>query len=242
VKLDVVTSHDAAAGRVADELAATLAAGARVLALPTGRTMVAVYEALVRRPIDWSRLATFNLDEFASVGPSHPGSYRAYMDAHLFNRVALPASAIEFLRGDAPDIEAECARYEAALAAAGGLDLALLGIGANGHIGFNEPADALRAETHVVSLHEATRRANADRFGHDWRQVPAQALTLGMRRLLQARRVIVVASGQSKAEAVAAAVHGPLTTRCPASWLQVHPDATLVVDVEAAPFLSGPAR
>lgn len=232
--VDILTSHEAAAARAADLVAGALAGTARVIGLPTGRTMDAVYDALVERPIDWARLRTFNIDEFATIPASHPGSFRAYMDARVFGRVPLPAAAIEFLRGDVTDIAAECARYEVALSDAGGLDVALLGLGANGHVGFNEPAASLHAETHVVTLHEATRRASAYRFGGDWKRVPGQALTIGMRRLLQARRVVVVATGAAKADAVAAMCHGPLTTRCPASWLQVHTDITLVVDTEAA--------
>lgn len=232
--VEVLASHEAVATRAADLVAAALADTARVIALPTGRTVEAVYDALVERPLDWSHLTTFNIDEFAGIPPSHPGSFRAYMNARLFERVALPAASIEFLRGDAADLEAECARYEAALSRAGGLDLALLGLGANGHIGFNEPAESLRAETHVATLHEATRRGSADRFGDDWRQVPAQALTIGMGHLLRSRRIIVVATGAAKADAVAAIRQGPMTTQCPASWLQVHRDVTLVVDTEAA--------
>lgn len=240
--IEVLDAHDAAAARAADLVAAAVDAGARVLALPTGRTMMAVYDALVQRPIDWQRLTTFNLDEFATLAPSHPGSFRAYMEAQLFGRVPLPASAIEFLRGDAADLEAECSRYEAAIDAAGGLDLALLGLGTNGHVAFNEPAEVLHAGIHVETLLEATRRANAGDFAGEWRAVPAQALTIGMRHLLQARRLVVVATGPSKAEVVAAAFAGPLTTRCPASWLQTHRDVTLVLDAAAARGLGSTGR
>lgn len=232
--VEILATHDDVATRAADLVAASLADTARVIALPTGRTVEAVYEALVDRRIDWSRLTTFNVDEFAGIPPSHPGSFRAYMNAQLFGRVALPAASIEFLRGDAADLDAECTRYEAALSQAGGLDLALLGLGANGHIGFNEPGESLRVETHVTTLHEATRRGNADRFGDDWRRVPTHALTIGMGHLLRSRRIIVVATGAAKADVVAAIRQGPLTTQCPASWLQVHRDVTLVVDAAAA--------
>lgn len=223
--------HDAATARVTALVsAAILDTPSLVLGLPTGRTPKALYAALAAARLDWSRARTFNLDEFATLAPGHPGSFRAFMDEHLFRHVNLPSSAIGFLQGDAADATQECARYEAAIAGAGGIDLLLVGLGGNGHIGFNEPGESLRAETHVVPLHESTRRANAYRFGGDWRAVPASALTIGMRQVLSARRVVLLATGASKADVVAAMLDGPLTTRCPASWLQAHPDVTFVLD------------
>jgi glucosamine-6-phosphate deaminase len=235
VTVERVADHDAATRRVAEiVVAAVVHTPTLVLGLPTGRTPIGVYRRLASAPVDWSRVRTFNLDEFLGLPSSHPGSFRAYMEEHFFAPVGLRPSAIEFLRGDAPDLEAECRRYDAALAAAGGLGLLLLGVGANGHIAFNEPAATLIAGTHVATLTEATRRASADRFGGDWRQVPPRALTLGMRSLLGAARIVVTATGADKAAVVSAAFAGPLTTSCPASWLQVHPAVTLVVDAAAA--------
>lgn len=229
--LYLVDDHDAATARVTALVSAAIRERpSLVLGLPTGRTPLALYAALGAAALDWSGVRTFNLDEFATLAPDHPGSFRAFMDEHLFRHVNLPPAAIGFLRGDAPDSAAECARYEAAIAAAGGVDLLLLGLGGNGHVGFNEPGESLRADTHVVPLHESTRRANAERFGGDWRAVPASALTMGMRQVLSARRVVMMATGASKADAVAAMLDGPLTTRCPASWLQAHPDVTFVLD------------
>ncbi|MEP7116275.1 MAG: glucosamine-6-phosphate deaminase [Acidobacteriota bacterium] len=208
-----------------------------VLGLPTGRTPVALYAALVAAGLDWSQVRTFNLDEFAHLPPGDAGSFRSFMDAHLFSKVNLAPANIGFLRGDAADERAECARYEQAIQRAGGIDLLLLGLGANGHIGFNEPGPELQAPTHPVSLHGSTRLANADRFGGDPARVPERALTIGMGQVLRARHVVLMATGAAKEAAVAAMTSGPLTTGCPASWLQVHPDLTLVLDREAAAAL-----
>lgn len=205
-----------------------------VLGLPTGRTPLGLYAALVAARLDWSRCRTFNLDEFATLPPGHPGLFRTYMDEQFFTHVNLAPAAIGFLRGDTENDASECARYDDAVAAAGGIDLLLLGLGANGHIGFNEPGESLTAATHAVQLHESTRRANADAFGGDWRRVPERALTMGMRQVLSARQVVMLATGPSKAGAVAAMLDGPLSTWCPASWLQTHPAATVVIDRAAA--------
>ncbi len=229
--LHLVDDHDAATACVTTLVSSAIrATPSLVLGLPTGRTPMGLYRALRTAGLDWSRVRTFNLDEFSTLGPEHPGSFRAFMDEHLFRHVNLAPASIGFLRGDAADGAAECARYDAAIAAAGGIDLLLVGLGGNGHIGFNEPGESLRADTHVVALHESTRRANAERFAGDWQAVPASALTMGMRQVLSARRVVMMATGASKAEAVAAMLDGPLTTRCPASWLQTHPDVTFVLD------------
>jgi glucosamine-6-phosphate deaminase len=181
---------------------------------------------------------TFNLDEFEGLPPDHPGSFRAFMHEHLFSRVPLRPEHIGFLRGDTGAPEAECARYERAIDQAGGIDLLVLGLGTNGHIGFNEPGPALHAPTHAVTLHSSTRANNADRFGGDPAHVPPRALTLGMRHVLGARRIVVLATGASKARAVAGMVAGPLTTACPGSWLQVHPAVTAVIDRDAAAQLA----
>ncbi len=236
--ITVCADHADASARASAIVADALRAQpALVLGLPTGRTPVALYAALVAARLDWATARTFNLDEFVGVPPRDPGSFRAFMDEHLFVRVNLPPAQIGFLRGDVVDEAGECARYERAIRAAGGLDLLVLGLGANGHIGFNEPGPELRAGTHAVALHASTRAANADRFGGDPARVPARALTMGMGHVLRARRILMVATGPAKAEAVAALTRGPLTTMCPASWLQVHPGVTLLVDRAAAAHL-----
>jgi glucosamine-6-phosphate deaminase len=181
---------------------------------------------------------TFNLDEFDGVSPEHTGSFRRYMEQHLFAAVGLPASQIGFLRGDTGDAAAECARYDQAIASAGGIDLLVCGLGANGHIGFNEPGPVLWGPTHVAALHPETRAANATCFGGAVDAVPARALTMGMTAILQARRILVLATGRSKAAAVAAMHHGPLTTTLPASWLQVHAAVDVLLDPAAATALA----
>lgn len=243
--VEVCADHAEASERAFAVVAATLRAQPRlVLGLPTGHTPVALYARLAAAGLDWSRARTFNLDEFSGVAPGSPGSFRAFMDQHLFSRVNLAPDHIGFLRGDTGDDAAECARYEAAIAAAGGLDLLVLGLGANGHIGFNEPASALHAATHAAVLHASTRAASADWFGGDAARVPAHALTIGMGQVLRAKAVLMIATGSSKASAVAAMTGGPLTTSCPASWLQVHPATTLILDAAAAADMTGavPAR
>jgi glucosamine-6-phosphate deaminase len=213
-----------------------------VLGLPTGRTPIRLYHDLgalhAKGQADFSRVTTFNLDEFLGVPPEHPGSYRTFMQAHFFSRVNIPASHINMLNGVAPDPLAECIRYERAIAAAGGLDLQLLGIGTNGHIGFNEPARELTGSTHRVVLKSSTRHSNAALFGGNEADVPREALSMGMATILRARRIILIATGKSKAACVERAVHGPITTRMPASFLQLHRDVELMLDEAAAGLLS----
>ena len=212
-----------------------------VLGLPTGRTPLGLYRELRSRSqgdrVDWSRVRTFNLDEFAGLGREDPNSYRAFMHAELFDRVSIDPGNIGFLDGAAPDLPGECRRYDAAIEAAGGIDLQILGIGANGHIGFNEPADGLCASTHIAELERESREANAQRFGGDWRNVPERALSMGMSTILNARRIVLIATGEEKAEIVHNMIEGLITTRLPASILQVHPRVTVMLDPGAAKHL-----
>ena len=209
-----------------------------VLGLPTGRTPVALYQELTalvsRGRVSFAAVTTFNLDEFLGIGPEHPGSYRHFMDAHLFDRVDPPPFRVNFLRGDASDPEEECARYEQLIAQAGGIDVQILGVGTNGHIGFNEPAATLQARTHRVQLRPETRRSNAALFGNDPQAVPAEALSMGMATILLARSIVLLATGRTKAGCIARALRGPVTTALPASFLQLHPSVDIVVDAAAA--------
>lgn len=238
MKLVVCDSVDA----VADEAAAFVAAAVvshpdLVVGLPTGRTPLGLYSRLRHRALDWSRVRTFNMDEFAGVAPDDARSFRAFMHEHLFGALHLRPEQMGFLSGTAADLEEECTRYDRAMSDIGGLDLLVSGIGANGHVAFNEPGPLLRAPTHIATLHASTRLANAALFGGDVAAVPVRALTIGMAAILQARRVLVIATGAAKAHAVAAMVRGPLTTMAPASWLQVHPAVKVILDRAAASAL-----
>jgi len=238
LKLTVFKDERTLARTLAVQIAASLGnTPDLVLGLPTGRTPVRTYHELgtlhAHGQADFSRATTFNLDEFLGIGPDHPGSYRAFMQEHLFSRVNLQPGKINVLNGAAPDPEAECARYEQAIADAGGIGLQLLGIGTNGHIGFNEPARELAARTHRVTLKESTRRSNAALFGAAGK-VPAEALSMGMATILQARRIVLVATGKSKARCIDRVVTGPITTKLPASFLQLHPNVEIMLDEAAA--------
>ena len=206
-----------------------------VLGLPTGRTPLGLYRELRERsrPGDWSGIRTFNLDEFVGLEAGDPHSYRSYMQAELFSHVSIDPAHIEFLNGRAADLRAECRRYEAAIDEAGGIDLQILGIGANGHIGFNEPADGLCAHTHVAELEQETRESNAQRFGGDWQHVPARALSMGMATILGAEEIVLIATGREKADAVRGMIEGLITPRLPASFLQVHRNVTVMLDRHA---------
>jgi len=205
-----------------------------VLGLPTGRTPLALYQELIRitgdERVDWSGVRTFNLDEFVHLGPGDRGSYRTFMEERFFKHLNIPPANIGFLDGRAPDLDAECERYERAVTAAGGIDLMMLGIGVNGHIGFNEPSESLVARTHRVTLDEPTRAANALWFDGDVQRVPREALTMGMGTILQAREIVLIASGEAKGEAVTALLRGGVTTRFPASFLQLHPRVQVMLD------------
>lgn len=239
----VFPSEKAAAAALARQIADRLKAKPDlVLGLPTGRTPIPLYRELVALhrcgEADFSRAATFNLDEFVGVGPEHPGSYRHFMQQHLFAHINLPPERIGFMNGLAANADAECARYEGTIRDAGGIDVMLLGIGTNGHIGFNEPARELQARSHRVTLHGTTRRANASLFGNDPSRVPLAALSMGMATILDAREIVLLAMGKSKARCVERVVSGPLTTRVPASFLQLHRRVALVLDRPAASSLS----
>ena len=209
-----------------------------VLGLPTGRTPIPMYRALTRLHrqgrADFSRATTFNLDEFVGLTPDHPGSYHSFMRTHLFAHVNLNPGRTHLPDGAARSAAGAARRYDALIAAAGGLDVAVLGIGANGHIGFNEPARALPAGTNVVRLTRQSRASNAAAFGGVTARVPSQAISMGVGTILSARHVVLLATGASKAAIVKRALRGPVTTTVPASLLQLHPRAVVVLDRAAA--------
>jgi glucosamine-6-phosphate deaminase len=248
VRIQVFPDARTLAGALADVLASALVdCPELVLGLPTGRTPVLLYAELAARAragsLDMTRATTFNLDEFLGVPASDPGSYRQFMETHLFRHAGIDPRRINFLDGAARDVPAECQRYEDAIVAAGGIGLQVLGIGSNGHIGFNEPGPALAARTHRVTLKPETRRANAGLFGGDLSRVPVEALSMGMATILQAARLVLIATGPGKADCVRQMIEGPLTTMLPASFLQVHRDALVMLDEPAAAGLTtGEAR
>ena len=238
-RVTIYRDDRAAARALAKRLAIEIAANPRiVLGLPTGRTPIALYDELAKLKTDFSQVTTFNLDEFLGIPPSHPGSFRQFMEQHLFRKVNLNPDRIHFLDGSAQDPDAECVRYERAIEAAGGLDLQVIGIGTNGHIGFNEPGPELQPRTHRVALLPETRRSNAPLFGGDPSQVPSEALSMGMATILQARRIVLLATGRSKATCVERLLNGPVTPGLPASFLQLHRDVDVILDEAAAEKLT----
>jgi glucosamine-6-phosphate deaminase len=206
------------------------------LGLAAGATPQALYAELIRRNrlgrLSFGRVETFNLDEYLGVGPQHPRSFRRAMRESLFGQVDIDPANIHLPAGDSTDPVAEAAAYEALIEARGGIDLQILGIGRNGHIGFNEPGSSLASRTRVAALSPATLRDN--RLGRPDFEPPIRAITMGIGTILEARALLVLATGAAKAAAVAAALEGPLAASCPASAIQVHPDATVLLDAAAA--------
>ena len=204
-----------------------------VLGLATGSTPIGVYDQLVewynKKDLSFLRTRSVNLDEYRGLSGTHEQSYRYFMQTHLFNRVDIRPENTNVPNGLAVDTDAECARYDKVIQDLGGIDLQLLGMGRNGHIGFNEPCDAFILGTHLVDLTESTIEANK-RFFASEADVPRQALTMGIMHIMQAKKILVVVSGEDKADAVAKAFAGPVTPQVPASILQIHPDVVLVGD------------
>ena len=207
-----------------------------VLGLATGSSPIGTYKQLIewynKGDLDFSGCTTFNLDEYRGLQPDHDQSYHYFMHENFFNHVNVPAERINLPRGAEMDAEKECARYDAAIEAAGGVDLQLLGMGLNGHIGFNEPEDCFPKGTHCVDLTTSTIEANK-RFFASADDVPRQAYTMGVQTIMCARRILLVVNGENKADIVREAFFGPITPRVPASILQLHNDVTIVAD-EAA--------
>lgn len=208
-----------------------------VLGLATGSTMEAVYQHLVwmhrEEDLDFAGVRTFNLDEYVGLSPADPNSYRTFMNQHLFHQVNLKPAHTHLPNGLAPDLGAECRHYEQLIAAAGGIDLQLLGIGKSGHIGFNEPLSALKSRTREKALTPTTIKQNAPFFGGP-DKMPRRAITMGVGTILDARRCLLLATGAAKADIIAQAVEGPITSMVTASALQLHPKATVIVDEAAA--------
>lgn len=208
-----------------------------VLGLATGGTPVGTYAQLVdwynKGDLDFSEVTTVNLDEYRGLPKEHPQSYWYFMNENLFSKVNIDPAKTNLPDGTNLDTAAECARYNGIIHKLGGIDLQLLGIGPNGHIGFNEPGEAFELETHCVDLTPETIEANKRFFDGNVDLVPKQAYTMGIRTIMQARKVLMVVNGAGKAEIVKKAFFGPVTPEVPASILQLHPDFILVADEEA---------
>jgi len=212
-----------------------------VLGLATGRTMESLYQILVdmhkKEKLDFSLCRTFNLDEYVGLSASDTQSYRYYMNHHLFKRVNIDLRNTHLPDGMAADPDAESRRYDESIAAAGGIDLQLLGIGRTGHLGFNEPLSALKSRTRVKALSPITMAQNGPLFD-DPKRMPHRAITMGIGTILEARRCILLATGEEKAAIIAKAIEGPITAMVSASALQWHPKCTVVVDEAAASKLT----
>ena len=204
-----------------------------VLGLATGSTPLLLYRSLVEMRLDWSRVRTFNLDEYLGLAPDHPQSYHHFMWENQFRHVNVRPENVHIPDGLAQDVPGFCADYEARIRAVGGIDLQLLGIGSDGHIGFNEPSSSLASRTRIKTLTQRTRADNA-RFFASAEEVPSHVITMGIGTIMEARTNLLLAFGDKKAQAVAEAAEGPITAMNPASVLQLHPDARVCLDEAAA--------
>ncbi len=213
-----------------------------ILGLATGSTPLGTYAELIRihreDGFDFSKVTTFNLDEYIGLPPSHPQSFYHFMMENFFNHVNIDRRSIHIPNGMTTDIEAHCEWYEEEIRKAGSIDLQILGIGANGHLAFNEPGSSLGSRTRIKTLTEQTVGDNA-RFFKDPKEVPKYAITVGIGTIMDARELLLLASGSKKADAVRAAVEGPITAMCPASIIQMHRRATVIADKEAAAKIMG---
>ena len=213
---------------------------AAVLGLATGSTMEPVYEQFIaqvsQQNMDLSHLTTFNLDEYLGLGMEHPQSYHYYMRQRLFNRLAFTLPQTYLPDGLCTDVDQQCLTYSKLIKQVGGIDLQLLGIGTNGHIGFNEPGTAFDSRTHVVELSERTRIDNG-RFFDSMDQVPTRAITLGLQDIMEAKQILLLATGANKAQVMADLYHSDIDESMPASIIKRHPNAMIMVDQQAAALL-----
>ena len=241
MKIYSTKDYDAMSRKAADILAAhVILKPDCVLGLATGSTPIGMYKQLIewynQGVLDFSQVHTVNLDEYRGLAPTHDQSYRYFMQHNLFDHVNVKPENTNVPNGLAADPEAECARYDQVIDSLGGTDVQVLGMGHNGHIGFNEPADHFPLGTHVVDLTDTTIDANA-RFFATRDDVPKQALTMGVKNIMQSRHILVVVSGADKAPIVKKAFFGPVTPQVPASILQLHPNVSIVADEAALSLL-----
>lgn len=216
-----------------------------VLGLATGSTPLPLYQELIRRnreeSLDFSKVITFNLDEYVGLPVDHPESYRRFMNDNLFNHINVNKKLTFVPDGTITDlakVDEFCAWYEGQIADVGGVDYQVLGIGSNGHIGFNEPGSSLGSITRIKTLTERTRQDNARFFDNDINQVPKYAITMGIGTIMKAKKVVLIATGKGKVDAVVDSLEGPVSSKCPASALQLHQYATYIIDEAAAAKLT----
>lgn len=234
--MEIVIQPTAAA---ATTVAARLLAGIirrkpdAVMGMATGSTPLALYRELISLGLDWQKVTTFNLDEYVGISPQHAQSYHHFMWENLFRHINIAVKNVHIPDGLAKDIPKFCERYEEKIRAAGGIDAQLLGIGTDGHIGFNEPTSSLASRTRIKTLTPQTRKDNARFFGSE-AEVPHHCITMGIGTILDARHCLLLAFGKNKARAIAEAVEGPITSMNPASALQMHPKTTVFLDEAAA--------
>lgn len=237
MKIIQCKDYDEISTAAANEVARVIREKRRpVLGLATGSTPVGMYEKLVRMygkgELDFSGVTSVNLDEYYPISPDNVQSYRYYMNNKLFDRVNIDKNNTYIPNGNAADPYDECAKYDSVLDSLGKIDLQVLGIGRNGHIGFNEPDESLYLGTHVTRLSDSTVKANS-RFFSEGEKIPDRALTMGIGSIFKADKIILLASGDSKKDAVKQVLSGKLTTSCPATLLNLHPDVTLICDSDA---------
>lgn len=208
-----------------------------VIGLATGSTPLLLYRELIDMQLDWSRVTTFNLDEYVGLPPTHPQSYHCFMWDNFFSQINIDRKNVHIPDGTAADVPLFCATYEQRIRNAGGIDVQVLGIGTDGHIGFNEPTSSLASRTRIKTLTPQTRSDNA-RFFKSAAEVPGHCITMGIGTIMEARQTLMLAFGAGKSRAIAEAVEGPITAMNPASILQMHPNAVFCLDDEAASQLT----
>lgn len=211
-----------------------------VLGLATGESVLGVYKQLIdwyhKGDLDFTGVRTVNLDEYIGLSPKDPKSYRHYMNVNFFGQINIHPNNTFLPNGDAQDIQQECQRYDALIESLGGIDLQLLGLGQNGHIGFNEPDEAFEQQTHCVELKESTIQSNS-RFFESEADVPRMAITMGIKSIMQAKRIVLCVTGSRKAEVLHQVLTGPVTPSVPGSILQMHPNLTVVADADALSWM-----
>jgi glucosamine-6-phosphate deaminase len=216
-----------------------------VLGLATGGTVLGTYQELIhdfkKNKTSYDHIQTFNLDEYAGLKKEDPNSYHSYMKINLFDNIYIPVEQTHLPNGEASDLEEQCSAFERIIEASGGIDLQLLGIGQNGHIGFNEPGSLFDSKTHVVTLAESTRKANSCYFASN-EEVPTRAVTMGISTIMKSKKILLLASGTQKASIIYDLFHSEVTNSIPATILRKHADTTIIADQDALSKLNQAKR